>query len=51
MTELVDYMDRYERANHHLSAVLANREAAIIEAMDEAATLTEADLAELNSLA
>ncbi|MBE6477648.1 MAG: DNA-binding protein [Propionibacteriaceae bacterium] len=50
MADLVDYITRHERANAHISSVLANREAAISEAMDEAAVLTDEDLAELASL-
>lgn len=50
MADLMDYIQRHERANAHMSSVVANRAQSIAESMDEAAVLTDEDLAELASL-
>lgn len=50
MADLLDYIERHERANANLSAIIANREGSIASAMDEEAALTDEDLAELKSL-
>ncbi|WP_296136474.1 helix-turn-helix domain-containing protein [uncultured Tessaracoccus sp.] len=50
MADLLDYINRHERAGAHVSAVVANRAASIAAAVDEAGVLTDEDLAELDSL-
>lgn len=48
--DLLDYIERHERANAHVNQLLGTRTHAQLQAMDEAAPLTNEDLAALGTL-
>ena len=48
--DLLDYIERHERANAHVNQLLGTRAHAQLQAMDEAAPLTDEDLAALDAL-
>lgn len=50
MADLLDYIERHERANAHVNQLLGTRAHAQVQAMDEAAPLTDEDLAALDTL-
>lgn len=50
MADLVDYIERHERANAHVNALLDTRVHARHQVRDAAAELTDTDLAELDTL-
>lgn len=50
MADLLDYLDRHERANAHVSELLGTREHGLRAIKDKAATLTQDDLDELSAL-
>ena len=50
MADLLDYIERHERANAHVNQLLGTRTHAQLQAMDEAAPLTNEDLAALGTL-
>lgn len=50
MADLLDYIERHERANAHVNQLLGTRAHAQVQAMDEAAPLTNEDLAALDTL-
>lgn len=50
MADLLDYIERHERANAHVNQLLGTRAHAQLQAMDEAAPLTNEDLAALDAL-
>jgi len=50
MADLLDYIERHERANAHVNQLLGTRAHAQLQAMDEAAPLTDEDLAALDAL-
>lgn len=50
MADLLDYIERHERANAHVNQLLGTRAHAQLQAMDEAAPLTNEDLAALDTL-
>lgn len=50
MPDLLDYIERHERANARVANLLATREHARVEVKNNAARLTDDDLAELESL-
>jgi len=47
VADLLDYIDRHERANAYVSEVLATRERSLNQVKDAAATLTDEDLKSL----
>lgn len=50
MADLLDYIERHERANAHVNQLLGTRAHAQLQAMDEAAPLTDEDLTALDAL-
>ena len=48
--DLLDYIERHERANAHVNQLLGTRAHAQLQAMDEAAPLTDEDLTALDAL-
>lgn len=50
MADLLDYIERHERANAHVNQLLGTRAHAQLQAMDEAAPLTNEDLTALDAL-
>lgn len=50
MADLLDYIERHERANAHVNQLLGTRAHAQLQAMDEAAPLTDEDLTALDTL-
>lgn len=50
MADLLDYIERHERANAHVNWLLGTRAHAQLQAMDEAAPLTDEDLTALDAL-
>lgn len=50
MADLFDYIERHERANAYVNRLLGTRAHAQSQAMDEAAPLTDEDLAALDTL-
>ena len=50
MADLLDYIERHERANAHVNQLLGTRTHAQQQAMDEAAPLTNEDLPALGTL-
>ncbi|MDO4784557.1 MAG: helix-turn-helix domain-containing protein [Propionibacteriaceae bacterium] len=50
MADLLDYIERHERANAHVNQLLGTRAHARAQAMDEAAPLTDEDLTALDTL-
>jgi len=50
MVDLLDYIERHERANAHVNQLLGTRAHAQLQAMDEAAPLTDEDLTALDAL-
>lgn len=50
MADLFDYIERHERANAHVNQLLGTRAHAQLQAMDEAAPLTDEDLTALDAL-
>ena len=50
MADLLDYIERHERANAHVNQLLGTRAHAQLQAMDKAAPLTDEDLAALDAL-
>ena len=50
MADLLDYIERHERANAHVNQLLGTRAHAQLQAMDEAAPLTDEDLTALGTL-
>ena len=48
--DLLDYIERHERANAHVNQLLGTRAHAQVQAMDEAAPLTDEDLTALDTL-
>ena len=50
MADLLDYIERHERANAHVNQLLGTRAHAQLQAMDEAAPLTNEELAALDAL-
>ena len=50
MADLLDYIERHERANAHVNRLLGTRAHAQQQTMDEAAPLTDEDLAALGTL-
>ncbi len=50
MADLLDYIERHERANAHVNGLLGTRAHAQLQAMDEAAPLTDEDLTALDAL-
>ena len=50
MADLLDYIERHERANAHVNQLLGTRTHAQQQTMDEAAPLTDEDLAALGTL-
>ena len=48
--DLLDYIERHERANAHVNQLLGTRAHAQVQAMDEAAPLTDEDLTALDAL-
>ncbi|WP_040283698.1 helix-turn-helix domain-containing protein [Tessaracoccus massiliensis] len=50
MADLLDYIDRHERANAHVHELLGTREHGLKAVQDRAAALTETDLEELEVL-
>ena len=50
MADLLDYIERHERANAHVNQLLGTRAHAQVHAMDEVAPLTNEDLAALDTL-
>lgn len=48
--DLLDYIERHERANAHVNRLLGTRTHAQLQAMDEAAPLTDEDLTALDAL-
>lgn len=50
MPDLLDYIDRHERANAHVSELLGTREHGLRAVEDKAANLTQNDLDELSAL-
>ena len=48
--DLLDYIERHERANAHVNQLLGTRAHAQVQAMDEAAPLTNEGLAALDTL-
>ena len=48
--DLLDYIERHERANAHVNQLLGTRAHAQLQAMDEAAPLTDEDLTALGTL-
>lgn len=50
MADLLDYIERHERANAHVNQLLGTRAHAQRQAMDEAAPLTDEDLTALDAL-
>lgn len=50
MANLLDYIERHERANAHVNQLLGTRAHAQLQAMDEAAPLTDEDLTALDAL-
>ena len=50
MADLLDYIERHERANAHVNQLLGTRAHAQLQALDEAAPLTDEDLTALDAL-
>ena len=50
MADLLDYIERHERANAHVNQLLGTRAHAQLQAMDKAAPLTDEDLTALDAL-
>lgn len=50
MADLLDYIERHERANAHVNQLLGTRAHAQLQAMDKAALLTDEDLTALDAL-
>ena len=50
MADLLDYIERHERANAHVNQLLGTRTHAQLQAMDKAAPLTDEDLTALDAL-
>lgn len=50
MADLLDYLDRHERANAHVTELLGTREHGLQAVKDRAAVLTQDDLDELSAL-
>ena len=50
MADLLDYIERHERANAHVNQLLGTRTHAQQQTMDEAAPLTDEDLTALGTL-
>ena len=50
MADLLDYIERHERANAHVNQPLGTRAHAQVHAMDEAAPLADEDLTALDTL-
>ena len=48
--DLLDYIERHERANAHVNQLLGTRAHAQLQAMDEAAPFTDEDLTALDAL-
>lgn len=48
--DLLDYIERHERANAHVNQLLGTRAHAQLQAMDKAAPLTDEDLTALDAL-
>lgn len=50
MADLLDYIERHERGNAYVNGLLGTRQHLRRETRDEAAELTDTDVAELNAL-
>lgn len=50
MADLLDYIERHERANAHVNQLLGTRAHAQLQTMDKAAPLTDEDLTALDAL-